>query len=62
MKNSNFTLNLALKGSLIYAINCFNPITISGGLISRNGFQYHPNFKNPEIFNLKQDSMGPALD
>jgi hypothetical protein len=61
LRDNNYTLNLALKGSLIYAINCYNMITVSGGLISRNGFKYHPKFQNPEIFNLMHDSMNPAL-
>jgi hypothetical protein len=62
MRENYFSHNLAMKGSLIYAINCFNLITLSGGLINRNGFQYHPKFKNPKDFYLNQGAINPDLE
>ncbi len=67
MRFNNFSYNLALKTSLIYAINCYNPIVVSGGLVSRNGFQYHPFFSNPheiisKLFSIENNSLGSYFD
>ena len=35
--NCTFRRNLAYEGSILYSINSQNPISISGGLITRNG-------------------------